>query len=200
MGGRRLTLNDACDVAIKLGGKCISKEFIKRKHPLKWECSKGHIRESSFESVRSSNTWCPKCAIDSQRIGINVAKDIAKLRGGECLSALYLNTRTPLIWKCFQGHEWSATLNNIKNYNSWCPFCPHKHQELCRKIAMELLGPPSASPRPDFLKTSKYPKGLKLDIYYPQYGLAIEIQGIQHDRYIEFFHNENPVNFTKQQE
>ncbi|RHZ45716.1 hypothetical protein Glove_658g17 [Diversispora epigaea] len=70
MGGRRLTLNDACDVAIKR------------------------------EIVRNYNTWCPKCVIDSQRIGINVAKDIVKLREGECLLALYLNTRTPLIWKC----------------------------------------------------------------------------------------------------
>ncbi|RHZ82898.1 hypothetical protein Glove_103g34 [Diversispora epigaea] len=145
MGGRSLTLNDACDVAIKRGGKCLSKDVKILK-------------------------------IDSQRIGINVAKDIVKLRGGECLSALYLNTRTPLIWKCCQGHEWSAILNNIKNYNSWCPFCPHKHQELCRKIAMELLGPPSTICRPDFLKIFKYPKGLELDIYYPQYGLAIEIQ------------------------
>ncbi|RHZ52414.1 hypothetical protein Glove_461g80 [Diversispora epigaea] len=75
MGGLRLTLNDACDVAIKR------------------------------ESARNSNTWCPKCVIDSQRIGINVVKDITKLRGGEYLSALYLNTRTPLIWKCCQGHE-----------------------------------------------------------------------------------------------
>ncbi|CAG8522446.1 4815_t:CDS:2 [Paraglomus occultum] len=33
------------------------------------------------------------------------------------------------------------------------------------------------------------------DIYYPQYGLAIEIQGVQHEKY----HEGDPNNFIKQQ-
>ena len=61
------------------------------------------------------------------------------------------------------------------------------------------LGPPSKIRRPDFLKTLDHPTGLELDIYYPQYGLAIEVQGEQHKRYIEFFHNDDPNNFIKQQ-
>ncbi|CAH1765437.1 6048_t:CDS:1, partial [Entrophospora sp. SA101] len=52
----------------------------------------------------------------------------------------------------------------------------------------------------DFLKTLESPIGLELDIYYPEYGLAIEVQGEKHKKYIEFFHRGDPNNFIKQQE
>jgi hypothetical protein len=45
----------------------------------------------------------------------------------------------------------------------------------------KLLGLPSDIRRPYFLKTPDHPLGLELDIYYPQYGFAIEVQGIQHE-------------------
>ncbi|CAI2188270.1 16942_t:CDS:10, partial [Funneliformis geosporum] len=52
---------------------------------------------------------------------------------------------------------------------------------------------------PDFLKTPKYSRGLQLDIFYPEYGFAIEVQGEQHEKYIEFFHRGDKNNFIKQQ-
>ena len=41
--------------------------------------------------------------------------------------------------------------------------------------------------------------GLEIDIFYPQYDFAIEVQGIQHEKYHEFFHKGDPNNFIKQQ-
>ncbi|CAI2194860.1 8598_t:CDS:2 [Funneliformis geosporum] len=40
---------------------------------------------------------------------------------------------------------------------------------------------------------------IRIDIYYPEYGFAIEVQGVQHKKYIKFFHNGDPNNFIKQQ-
>jgi hypothetical protein len=54
------------------------------------------------------------------------------------------------------------------------------------------LGPPSKIRRPNFLKTLEFPRGLELDIHYPQYGLAIEVQGEQHEYYNNFFHKGKP--------
>ncbi|CAI2194068.1 939_t:CDS:1, partial [Funneliformis geosporum] len=70
-------------------------------------------------------------------------------------------------------------------------------QELCKEIATKLLGPPSNIRRPDFLKTPDHPLGLELDIHYPQYGFAIEVQGIQHECFHTFFHK-NQEDFEKQ--
>ncbi|CAG8557337.1 15895_t:CDS:1 [Cetraspora pellucida] len=64
----------------------------------------------------------------------------------------------------------------------------------CNKVFCPL----SKNHRSDFLKTPEHPIGLELNIYYPYYGFAIEVQ-IQHEKYIKFFHKEDLNNFIKQQ-
>ena len=59
------------------------------------------------------------------------------------------------------------------------------------------LDPPSSIRRPEFLKTPEHPQGLELDIYYPQYRFAIEVQDKQHERRIKYFHK-NEEDFEKQ--
>lgn len=50
---------------------------------------------------------------------------IANERGGECLSDVYIDSQTHLMWKCAVGHVWRAKPNNIKN-GTWCPNCKYK--------------------------------------------------------------------------
>lgn len=54
---------------------------------------------------------------------IEEMRDIARSRGGECLSEKYINSKTKLRWRCSEGHEWEAIPNNVKNHHRWCPFC-----------------------------------------------------------------------------
>ena len=104
-----------------------------------------------------------------------------------------------LEWICENKQRWEAIPNSIQQ-GTWCPFCPkYKREKLCHEILTKYLGAPSLIRRPDFLKTQEYPNGLELDIFYPQYGFAIEVQGIQHEKYHEFFHGGDPNNFIKQQ-
>ena len=82
-----------------------------------------------------------------------------------------------------KGHIWHAMLNAIKDRNTWYPFCPkYKREKLYCEILTEYLGSPSLIRRPDFLKTQEYPNGLELDIPYFEYGFAIEVQGVQHEK------------------
>ena len=55
-------------------------------------------------------------------------------------------------------------------------------------MSCHCLGPPSENRWPDFLKTPEHPTELQLDIPYYHYGFAIEANGIQHEKYYEFFH------------
>ena len=48
--------------------------------------------------------------------------EIAKSKGGICLSDHYLGTQNDLQWKCKEGHEWKAMPSRIKR-GSWCPAC-----------------------------------------------------------------------------
>lgn len=50
---------------------------------------------------------------------------IASSRGGECLSAEYINCETKLSWRCAKGHEWKTTPNMVKSRH-WCPQCARK--------------------------------------------------------------------------
>ena len=48
--------------------------------------------------------------------------DIAKSRGGKCISIKYINAMTKLTWECINKHIWQATPNNIQQ-GGWCPQC-----------------------------------------------------------------------------
>lgn len=79
--------------------------------------------------------------------------------------------------------------NNVKNLQQWCPRCKASAPEkTCYDMFAARLGPPSPERRPDFLRTPDTPRGLELDIYYPQHGFAVEVQGLQHRRRVGHFH------------
>ncbi|CAG8801572.1 6559_t:CDS:2, partial [Racocetra persica] len=141
--------------------------------------------------------WCPYCA---NRVShtIEDARQIAISRNGKCLSTEYINSYSYLFWYCSKGYEFLASLHHIKISNSWCSKCAKKRENLCRKIITKYLDSPSPIHKPDFLKTPEYPTGLELDILYYDYGFAIEVQSIQHERQIKFFHP-NFEDFEKQQ-
>jgi hypothetical protein len=106
-------------------------------------------------------------------------------RHGQCLSTKYKNNQLPLLWYCKEVHLWQASLGNVKSVKSgtWCPFCyKYKREQLCETVSWS----PSENRRLYFLKIPEHPKGLELDIYYPEYGFAIEVQGEQHEKYIKF--------------
>ena len=78
------------------------------------------------------------------KLGLKIAQDIAVFRGGVCLSGSYENNRAKLKWQCNKGHEWSASLNSIKDNGSWCPYCARtarlcesEDKKLGLKIAQE---------------------------------------------------------------
>ena len=76
----------------------------------------------------------------TQRLdGLKIAKDIAKSRGGKCLSTEYKNNKTHLKWQCGKNHKsWFATLSNVKDNNSWCPECDDVSMRLDINIAHQI--------------------------------------------------------------
>jgi hypothetical protein len=56
-------------------------------------------------------------------------RQLAKDRGGMCLSERYLNSATKLLWKCSHGHVWKAAPRHIKE-GRWCPICNRRQKVL----------------------------------------------------------------------
>ena len=72
--------------------------------------------------IKNNKQWCPYCS-NNVKNTIEKMQQIAKSRGGKCLSDIYVNNKTKLLWQCGEGHLWEARPNDIISSNSWCPKC-----------------------------------------------------------------------------
>ncbi|MBP9749366.1 MAG: hypothetical protein KBD21_01395 [Candidatus Pacebacteria bacterium] len=124
------------ELASKHGGKCLSVTYINARTKLKWQCSVGHIWETVPDVIRRGS-WCQKCAGkrtgDSKKWSIGQIQEIAKSRGGLCLSTKYVNSKTKLKWKCAKGHAWEATPEKVC-MGRWCQKCSGKRNGDLRRF------------------------------------------------------------------
>jgi hypothetical protein len=125
------TIEDMQKLAATRGGECLSEAYINGTTPLRWSCGRGHVWEASANRILHhgpNGSWCRECVNASHRLTLEDMRDLARSRGGECLSTEYVNSRTPLRWRCAKGHTWLAKPNKVKPYGplqqgSWCPNC-----------------------------------------------------------------------------
>lgn len=125
----KLTIEEMREIAQSRGGECLSDEYVNAHTKLRWKCAAGHEWEAPPMRIKNAGGWCPQCAGEtrreqsSTRLTIEIMRQIASSRGGECLSGTYASAHSKLRWKCAEGHEWEATPSNIRNNKSWCPAC-----------------------------------------------------------------------------
>jgi len=74
-----------------------------------------------------------------KRLTIEEMHEIARNKGGKCLSHNYLNCHTKLQWQCKEGHIWETEPNAIKNRNTWCLLCANKKIAEGRKATIEQM-------------------------------------------------------------
>lgn len=185
-------LKNGLDIAKQIAkfhnGRCLSNEYINNKISMLWECSNGHIWKTLLGCIKDQKTWCPYCA--GKFITIKDCKKIANDRNGKCISAKYIDVKTKMLWECSESHKWWATLNDIKSGNKWCPECAsYKTQKELTNIVRKLF--PKCEVYSNYtnfnwLITDKNRKQ-ELDIYVPKLKLAIEYDGKQHFKPIDFF-------------
>jgi len=74
---------------------------------------------------------CKFCSYEKKKKSSNKKKTIedmhklAKAKGGKCLSEIYTNAHTSLLWECKNGHQWEAKPNKIQQ-GTWCKKCGNK--------------------------------------------------------------------------
>ncbi|HHD2751341.1 TPA: zinc-ribbon domain-containing protein [Clostridium perfringens] len=97
-----------------------------------WKCSNGHEWEAAIGGrVRGSR--CPYClgqkvCKDNCLANINpeLSKDWHPKKNGELTPYnVTLHSNKKVWWKCSNGHEWEATINN-RSKGKGCPFCLNK--------------------------------------------------------------------------
>jgi hypothetical protein len=137
----KITISDMQEIAKKRGGQCLSSTYIDHRTKLNWQCKEGHQWEAIPSNIKQG-TWCPVCTINAQKGTIEEMREIARERGGQCLSREYIDGRTKLTWQCKEGHQWEVVPGPIK-LGSWCAACAGKRRgtiEEMREIARERGG------------------------------------------------------------
>ena len=120
---KRLSIEEMREIAKKKGGECLSEKYVNCDFKLRWRCGKGHEWDASPDSVKRIS-WCPICG-GTNMLTIEEMQEIAKNKGGQCLSDKYIKANLKLKWKCKRGHEWMATPSKIKR-GTWCPVCSNE--------------------------------------------------------------------------
>lgn len=142
-------------------------------------CKNNHIWETNIFNIKKGR-WCMVCY--RSKSGINIAQKIAEERNGRCLSEEYVVSKYHLMWQCYFQHVWFASLSNVKK-GTWCPKCNiNIGEEITRKIFEILFDTKFIKIRPKWLN------GLELDGYCEKLNLAFEYDGIQHYKFIKYFH------------
>lgn len=136
---RRVRIFDgAKKIAKEKGAVCLSNKYSGYDSKLRWRCSKGHTFLMSPKSIRQGK-WCAAC-YGNVPLGIDLMKKTAHKRGGECLSKIYQNTYTNLLWKCKKKHVFKKTARSVLN-GVWCNKCERdKVFEDLKKILIEKKG------------------------------------------------------------
>ncbi|CAG8804654.1 11179_t:CDS:1, partial [Racocetra fulgida] len=127
----------AYKIAKEREGKCISTKYINAQNHLQWECKNEYKWFATLNQIKNKKTWCPNYRQHTiyKRLTLDDAKKLAYTKNGECLSAEYINSKTPMQWKCEKGHQWFARIDSIRNHNTWCLKCNHYSIETAKEIA-----------------------------------------------------------------
>jgi len=135
-------LEEAREFANIRGGLLLSTAYIDANKLLEWKCNTCDYNWlASFSSIKSQESWCPKCA-GNFKLTLKDCQLLAESKDGTCLSEEYTNSSNHMAWKCKEGHNWNASTQSIKA-GSWCPYCVNhvpKTLDDAKKIAEEKEG------------------------------------------------------------
>ncbi len=125
-----IVIKDMRKLAKERGGKCLSAEYINAYTKLEWQCREGHTWMAAPNRVKNSGSWCLACTRERRgsKFTLKEMKELAKQRGGKCLSTAYTNIHAKLQWKCGKGHIWESAPKSVKHMGAWCPTCGAKRR------------------------------------------------------------------------
>lgn len=118
---KKLSIDAMREAAAAYGGLCLSESYRDSLSKLEWQCARGHRWFAVPHSVRQGH-WCRRCAYDRLRKTVDDMRALAARHNGALLSDAYVNSQTPLRWRCAIGHEWDAIPNAVRQ-GTWCPHC-----------------------------------------------------------------------------
>jgi len=109
----KLTNNYVKSYVEKYGYKLIS-EYKGAQKKIKLICPNKHFIEMWWSDFYSHNHRCRKCYFEKRKPSIDVVKKYSKENALICLDTKYLNSGTPMKFKCSYGHIFYRTWSDLQ--------------------------------------------------------------------------------------
>jgi hypothetical protein len=167
--------------------------YINNSTPIKLICKFHKLEIDRPPTSFLNGHGCPKCQQEKERSkrSVETLKSINKYvekLGGLCVSKNYKSSKTDLLFRCKNGHEFYESWSDIKHVMRWCPKCSRNKligESLARQILEHLLSIKLPS---TFIPELN---GLQLDGYHKSKKIAFEYQGYQHFTEDSHFHQKS---------
>ena len=136
---------------------------------------------------------CPKCSKKHKYTTEEFIKEAKYVHGDkyDYSKVEYINNHTKVCVICPTHGEFFVKPNNHLSSKNGCPYCrtSYLEEKICKHIKNDFL-----------IERRKHFKWLgkqELDIFLPDYNIAIECQGIEHFKPVTFFGGENKLKYVK---
>lgn len=188
---KRLTGEQVRDRFAELGCEWVSGEYVNQKSRLTVRCRCGHLRTGSFTNIADQNPsgLCVSCArSESQRLNIFGIALICETQFGiECLEDEYIDSHTPMRFRCSCGKEFQAAWNNVfsggqRQCKDCTGYASRGECEVRRWLDAHGIFYEMEKKFPDCGRIKPYP----FDFFLPEIETCIEFDGEQHFRPIAF--------------
>jgi len=185
---RKAKLNTVKSICAFWGGRCLSRRYINSYTHLEFKCKvKSHPKWPAIPKTITRGSWCTHCSKERtakklRGYTIDDMHQIARERGGACLSKVYQNYDSKLMWQCLHLHEpFPKSLGGIKS-GSWCPRCSISiGQAVMHQCIEDMFNKKfEVNHYPTWLLNDKGSR-LELDAFNHSLKLAFEHQGYQHN-------------------
>lgn len=141
-----------------------------------WLCKQGHEWKANIDS-RTRGNGCPYCSHKKPTTDYNLAVLHPELmdewhpnRNHKTPSEYLPQSNVVVWWRCLKGHEWKAPIYR-RSGGSGCPNCTNQTSKNELRIFTELAA------LFDNVKHRQKLDGLEVDIFLPDYAVAIEYDG-----------------------
>jgi hypothetical protein len=174
------------------GYELLSTEYKNATTHLEYKCPKGHLGKITINHFLNGK-GCRKCY--DIKVGDRCRKPFIQVKqafidsGYELISTEYKDNRTPLYYKCPEGHLGKIRLDGFLRGKGCANCSKSRSEKLTREIFERIMSVEFPTVRPDFLKNPKTGYNLELDGYNENLKLAFEYNGIQHYKFEKYFHD-----------
>lgn len=172
--------------------------YINSKTPILCKCKIDGNEWYGTPSHLLQGRKCMLCAGTIKKTQEQFLEELRVVNPNITILGKYINCETKILCKCdLDGHEWYSTPSNLLRYRG----CPHCKKSIGERMVENYLSSNNISYKTQMKFDNLVGVGekpLSYDFYLEKYNILIEVQGIQHEKPIEYFGGEKQFEIQKE--